>query len=156
MVAAETLLPPVEERVSFLIHRINAQLARLCNPMFRRWRVDIDMARILAVLGQEGPLGAGDIVRIMALPQSTVSHQLKRLEQLGYLTRAPESKDSRIIVATLTLDGQAVARESNDLSRAVTSVMTQAIADMDGPVFRATLKQMDRVLTELRSVGEER
>ena len=61
MVAAETLLPPVEERISFLIHRINAQLARLCNPMFRRWRVDIDMARILAVLGQEGPLGAGDV-----------------------------------------------------------------------------------------------
>jgi DNA-binding MarR family transcriptional regulator len=144
--------PPLEDRFSFLIHRINAHLARLCNPMFRRWRVDIDMARTLAVLDQQGTMAAGDIVRFMALPQSTVSHQLKRLEKLGYLTRSPDPNDSRMIVAALTPEGRTVARESNALSRRVTSMMVTAIADLDGAALRTALKRMDAVLAELRSV----
>ena len=148
-------VPRVEERFSFLIHRINAQLARICNPRFRRWKVDIDMARMLAVLDQEGAMAAGDIVRVMALPQSTVSHQLKRLEKLGYLARTLDPRDSRMVIATLTPDGRAVAREANALSRQVTSYLIQALDDLDGRTFRETLKRMDAVLAAKRTVAAD-
>lgn len=97
-------------------------------------------------------MAAGDIVRVMALPQSTVSHQLKRLDKLGYLTRTPDPLDSRIVVATLTLEGRTVARQSNALSREITSVLTDTLAGLDAQVFRATLKRMDAVLAEKRAV----
>jgi len=148
-------VPRVEERFSFLIHRINAQLARICNPRFRRWKVDIDMARMLAVLDQEGAMAAGDMVRVMALPQSTVSHQLKRLEKLGYLARTLDPRDSRMVIATLTPDGRAVAREANALSRQVTSYLIQALDDLDGQTFRETLKRMDAVLAAKRTVAAD-
>jgi DNA-binding MarR family transcriptional regulator len=148
-------MPRVEERFSFLIHRINAQLARICNPRFRRWKVDIDMARMLAVLDQEGAMAAGDMVRVMALPQSTVSHQLKRLEKLGYLARTLDPRDSRMVIATLTPDGRAVAREANALSRQVTSYLIQALDDLDGQTFRETLKRMDAVLAAKRTVAAD-
>lgn len=155
MAQTAPVTPRVEERYSFLIHRINAQLARICNPKFRRWQVDIDMARMLAVLNQDESMAAGDIVRVMALPQSTVSHQLKRLEKLGYLARTPDPGDSRMIVATLTPEGRAVARDSNALSREVTSVLVEALAGMDGQAFRETLKRMDAILAAKRAVDAD-
>lgn len=150
-----TVPPRVEERYSFLIHRINAQLARICNPRFRRWKVDIDMARLLALLDQEGSMAVGDIVRIMALPQSTISHQLMRLMKLGYLIRAADPRDSRASIATLTPQGQTVARESNALSREVTRLLVEALEGLDAQMFRETLKRMDAVLTTHRSVDAE-
>jgi DNA-binding MarR family transcriptional regulator len=100
-------------------------------------------------------MAAGDIVRVMALPQSTVSHQLKRLEKLGYLARTPDPGDSRMIVATLTPEGRAVARDSNALSREVTSVLVEALAGMDGQAFRETLKRMDAILAAKRAVDAD-
>lgn len=144
---------PVEERYSFLIHRINAHLTRLCNPMFRRWRVDIDLARMLAVLDQQGAMAAGDMVRVMALPQSTVSHQLKRLEKLGYIRRTPDARDSRMIIISLTETGEAVARESNALSREVTGLLDAALADLDGRALAVGLRRMDSRLAALRGIG---
>lgn len=148
-------LPPIEERYSFLMHRINAHLARICNPMFRHWQVDIDMARMLVVLKQEGDMAAGEIVRFMALPQSTISHQLKRLEKLGYVERSIGARDSRVMVASLTARGREVAAESNELSRKVTSAMVAAIAHMDGAAVRSALKTMDKALAELREVEQD-
>lgn len=146
---------PIERRHSFLIHRINAHLARLCNPMFRRWRVDIDLARTLAVLDEKGELAAGDIVRIMAQPQSTISHQLKRLEKLGYIRRAPSPKDSRISIVALTDAGQSVARECNALSREVGAVLEAALAGPDSEALAAALGRIDGRLAGLGSLGGE-
>ena len=144
---------PVENRYSFLIHRINAHLARLCNPMFRRWQVDIDLARMLAVLDQNGSMAAGDIVRVMAMPQSTVSHQLKRLEELGYVGRIPDEKDSRVIRVSLTESGQAVAGESNALSREINDLLEVALADLDPQTFASGLALIDSRFAALTSVG---
>jgi MarR family transcriptional regulator, organic hydroperoxide resistance regulator len=145
-------LPPLEERFSFLAHRINAQLTRICNPMFRKWNVDIDMSRMLVMLKQQGEMTAGEIVDFMALPQSTVSYQIKRLEKLGYIKRASSREDSRVVVARLTASGKKVAEESNELSREITAVMVDAISEMDGDALRAGLQKMDSVLTEFRDV----
>ena len=84
---ATTALPPLMDRISFLTHRLNALMARACNPYFQVWGVDLVMSRMMVVMLEHGPLPAGEIVRIMALPQSTVSHQIKRLEKLGYVER---------------------------------------------------------------------
>ena len=144
---------PVEARYGFLIHRINAHLVRLCNPMFRRWQVDIDLARMLAVIDQNGAMAAGDIVRVMAMPQSTISHQLKRLEELGYVTRTPDERDSRVIRVELTQTGESVARESNALSREVNDLLEVALADLDPHTFATALSRVDDRLASLSSIG---
>jgi DNA-binding transcriptional ArsR family regulator len=81
-------LPALADRISFLMHRINAQMQRICNPRFERWGVDLVTSRMLVALLERGQMSSGDIVRLMALPQSTISHQLKRLEALGYVAPA--------------------------------------------------------------------
>ncbi len=142
-------LPPLQDRISFLMHRINAQMLRICNPRFERWGVDLVTSRMLVALLERGPMSSGDVVRTMALPQSTISHQIKRLEALGYVTRSTDPADSRIVIATLTKTGHAVAIAANDLSRSVTDILLDAIGNAEVEPVRAALQRMDQVLETL-------
>lgn len=140
------LLPPLVDRVSFLVHRINAHLLRVTNPLLRKWGIDLIESRLLAVLFERGPLSAGEIVAIMALPQSTVSHQTKRLEKIGYVSRASGKQDSRVVITALTELGREIAREGSEISRTVTDQIRQAIGDGELELVRASLKRVDAML----------
>ena len=140
------LLPPLADRVSFLVHRINAHLLRVTNPLLRKWGIDLIESRLLAVLFERGPLSAGEIVAIMALPQSTVSHQTKRLEKIGYVSRASGKQDSRMVITALTELGREIASEGSEISRAVTDQIREAIGDGELELVRASLKRVDAML----------
>ena len=140
------LLPPLVDRVSFLVHRINAHLLRVTNPLLRKWGIDLIESRLLAVLFERGPLSAGEIVAIMALPQSTVSHQTKRLEKIGYVSRASGKQDSRMVITALTELGREIASEGSEISRAVTDQIREAIGDDQLELVRASLKRVDAML----------
>lgn len=139
-------LPPLAERISFLVHRVGAHMARISNPWFQEAGVDLVTSRMIVLLAERGELTAGEIVKVMALPQSTISHQLKRLEGLGYLTREVGPQDSRIVIARLTPEGIEVARRSNALSREVVDALVAAIGEDDLPIVRAALKRADVAL----------
>lgn len=144
--AGESALPPLAERISFLVHRVGAHMARISNPWFQEAGVDLVTSRMIVLLAERGALTAGEIVKVMALPQSTISHQLKRLEGLGYLTREVGPDDSRIVIARLTAQGIEVARRSNELSREVVGALVSAIGEDDLPTVRAALKRADAAL----------
>lgn len=143
-------MKPLLERVSFLVHRVNAQMLRVCNPHFQKWGVDLVTSRMMVALLENDGLTAGDIVKLMALPQSTISHQLKRLERLDYITRENSAQDSRIIIAKLTEQGRLVADEANKLSRKVVTRMLQSIGDDEAQIIRSGLKEMDKALASIR------
>lgn len=142
----DTGTPPLRDRISFLAHRINAHLLRITNPKLKVWGIDLTESRLLVSLLENGPLAAGDIVRIMALPQSTISHQLKRLEKRGYVRRTPGIHDSRVITAELTDSGRKVAVEGNMLSKEVTDRLVNAIGREELEQLRAAMKRIDDAL----------
>jgi DNA-binding MarR family transcriptional regulator len=142
----QATLPMLVDRVSFMIHRIGEHMARICNPWFQEWGLDLVTSRMMVALLERETMTAGEIVKIMALPQSTISHQLKRLEGLGYLTRTVGADDSRIVVARLTERGLDVAQRSNQLSRTVVTQLVSAIGEDDLDRVRAALKRADVAL----------
>ncbi len=144
-------LPPLIERISFLVHRVNAHLLRVTNPLLKKWSIDLTESRLLVALLEGGPMSAGDLVAIMALPQSTVSHQTKRLEKLGYVKRSSGIRDSRVVVASLTDKGREVAMEANELSRTVSEQIRQAIGPVELELVRSSLQRVDDVLDPRRA-----
>lgn len=144
--AKQEPLPTLVDRVSFMIYRIGEHMARICNPWFQEWGLDLVTSRMMVALLERETMTAGEIVKIMALPQSTISHQLKRLEGLGYLTRTVGAEDSRIVVARLTERGLDVAQRSNQLSRRVVAQLVSAIGEDDLDRVRAALKRADVAL----------
>ncbi|WFL77769.1 MarR family transcriptional regulator [Altererythrobacter arenosus] len=143
-------LPPLMERVSFLTHRLNAQMARVCNPYFQTWGVDLVMSRMMVVVLEHGPLPAGEIVRFMALPQSTISHQIKRLEKLGYVEREQGKQDSRVRMVSLTSNGREVALQANKLSEQVVGLLMESIGEENIETVRAALKRADLALQSFK------
>jgi len=121
-------VPPVEERVTFMVHRINARVAQVCNPVFARHAVDIYSSRILALLHEKKEIRVGDLVDIMVLPQSTISHQLQRMEKRGLIRRRRTLADNRSVAVTLTAQGRRTAQRCDQLSaevyRAITASFT--------------------------------
>jgi len=142
----QAALPMLVDRVSFMIHRIGEHMARICNPWFQEWGLDLVTSRMMVALLERETMTAGEIVKIMALPQSTISHQLKRLEGLGYLTRTVGAQDSRIVFARLTERGLDIAQRSNQLSRTVVGQLVSAIGEDDLDRVRAALKRADVAL----------
>ncbi len=137
-----TDLPPLVERVSFLAHRVNARIAQACAPMYRELDVDLYSSRILALMHEHKQMSVGEMVDFMVLPQSTISHQLQRLERRGLLRRRRSPDDNRSVMLTLTPQGRKVARQCYDLAAAVYDAITAEISGAEMNQLTALLKQM--------------
>lgn len=149
--AAARARRPLEDRVSFLTHRINARLQQICNPVIAPFRLDLYSSRIIVALAEKGPMKVGELVDLMALPQSTMSHQLKRLEKDGYVLRTRSQTDNRTVVITLTDKGDRVAETCNRLSDAVLkSIGDQLSADE----LEQLSRMLQRVFASLPKEGE--
>ena len=111
--------PPTNRRVTFLVHRVNAKIEQVANPLFRIHQLDLVSSRILALLIEREVMRVGELVDEMVLPQSTVSHQIQRLEQRKLLRKQRAAEDARAVSISLTARGRAVAAECRQLSLAV-------------------------------------
>lgn len=141
-VIATRELPALEQRATFLIHRINAKLSQACHPVFAACDLDLYSSRILVALSQHGMLGVGALVELMALPQSTISHQLKRLEKNGYIQRTRARADNRSVEVRLTPRGQKVAETCNQLSREIYFAAVESFSDAEIETLRNLLERL--------------
>jgi MarR family transcriptional regulator, organic hydroperoxide resistance regulator len=139
-----TRLPPIDDRISFLMHRIEAQLAAVCNPHFRHLDVVLHNSRMLVILLENGQARVAELVNRMVLPQSTISHQLRELEKRDLITRTTDRTDSRSTIVQLTPKGRRGANECNALSSEIYEVMVEGLSRAD----------LARLLTQLRDIHE--
>lgn len=124
-------VPPVDVRVSFQVHRVNAKLAQVANRLFRAQNLDLISSRILVFLLERGEMRVGDLVELMVLPQSTISHQLQRLDRRKLLKRRRMREDNRSVAVVLTPLGQQVAQACNDLSTDVYRSLVEDLSEQD-------------------------
>lgn len=136
------VLPDLERRATFLIHRFNAKLAQACNPVFAAHDLDLYSSRILVALSQYELLSVGALVELMALPQSTISHQLKRLDRIGYIRRTRSKEDNRSVEVTLTERGRAIAETCNQLSREIYFASVETFSEAEIEVLCDLLERM--------------
>lgn len=143
----------LEDRVSFLTHRINARLVQICNPVIAPYNLDLYSSRIIVALAEMEAMKVGELVDLMALPQSTMSHQLKRLEKDGYVLRTRSDTDNRTVVITLTEKGKSVAETCNRLSDLVLSYVSSELSREEIETLSALLQ---RVFSSLPSEINDR
>lgn len=141
---------PLEDRVSFLTHRINARLQQVCNPVIAPYQLDLYSSRIIVALAEKGAMKVGELVDLMALPQSTMSHQLKRLEKDGYVLRTRSDVDNRTVVITLTRKGSDVAETCNRLSD---HIMASISAELTEAEIIELTRLLQRVFSSLPEEG---
>jgi DNA-binding MarR family transcriptional regulator len=134
--------PPTHARVTFLIHQVNAKIAQVANPLFRVHALDLVSSRILVLLLEHHGMRVGELVDKMVLPQSTISHQVLKLEKRGLVARRRTAEDNRSVAVSLTEKGEVVAQECNQLSLAVYRHIVDGLSDAESKVLRALLSKM--------------
>ncbi|ABD55190.1 transcriptional regulator, MarR family [Jannaschia sp. CCS1] len=139
---------PLEDRVSFLTHRINARLQQLSTPILTPLKLDLYSSRIIVALAERGPLKVGQLVDLMALPQSTMSHQLKRMEKDGYVQRTRSDTDNRTVVITLTDEGETVSETCNRWSDQVLNSVSEELSDSEIEALSALLQRVFKSLPQ--------
>ncbi len=144
---------PVEDRVSFRVHQVNAKLAQVANSLFAIHELDLVSSRILVILLEKQQPTVGEIVELMVLPQSTISHQLQRLDKRGLIQRTRRKEDNRSVAVTLTAAGQKVATACNGLSLDIYNHMTRGLDDRELAQLSQLLGRMFRTLDSYESAA---
>ena len=91
---------------------IGARIRHDNDKVARKYGVSGADMRILFALLRLGPpfrLRPTDLFESLLIPSATMTRQIERLVQLGYIERAPDPDDGRVILASLTEKGATVA-----------------------------------------------
>ena len=159
MAKSNKQLPPLDERISFLIHRISARVFLICNPYFREYGLDLHNSRMLVILMEGEDTRVGDLVSRMVLPQSTISHQILQLEKRGLVKRKRAEDDSRSVTVSLTKKGREVAQLCNALSSDVYQAMVEGMSQAELKLLRQQLRdifdRLDAFESERRRLAEQ-
>jgi len=117
----------LERQVGFLLRCAHQRATETFNAVMGRFGVTPTQFAALAKLDDLGSVSQNQLGRLTAMDPATISGVVSRLIARGLVRQAPDLKDARLVVLTLTPAGQA----------AVTSM--KAVA---GNVSRRTLEPL--------------
>jgi DNA-binding MarR family transcriptional regulator len=137
----------LEQRISLIVHRVNSRFNQIANKLLSTQGISMYDSRILLFLLEREEMRVGELVDAMALPQSTISHQLKQLQARKLIRRRRSRRDSRAVAVMLTPAGEELARASERYSIAVQRCLIDSFS-------RKEMEQLTTLLNEAFDVLE--
>ena len=144
-----TAVPQLEQRLSYLFHRVSSHIALIGNRHFRKHGLNHFSARILVLLLEYKEMRAGELVELLVLPQSTISTQLLALHKRQLISRRRSRQDNRSVIVRLTEKGIVVAQDCNELSIQVQQKIVEMFAEHELTAGYAFLRKVEHLLGEL-------
>ncbi|HZE39977.1 MAG TPA: MarR family transcriptional regulator [Stackebrandtia sp.] len=133
---------------SWLLGRAAARGRALVAEHLARHDIKLWEHAVLSALSDLGEISQAELGRAIALDRKDVAGVVSGLEGRGLLTRAPDPRDRRAVIITITADGKRLARQC---ARAGADANEQLLADLT-PDERARL--VDLVTRVARVDGE--
>ncbi|NKI40166.1 MarR family winged helix-turn-helix transcriptional regulator [Streptomyces physcomitrii] len=136
----------LERELTLLFRRARAR----SGEMARQVHPDLEPAAygLLQRLEESGPQRATALAAFIGVGKATMSRQLRALEDLGIVARAPDPADGRAWLVDLTETGRSRFRAVRDARRAR---YVRQMAGWD----RAEVAELARLIGRLNSDGEE-
>jgi DNA-binding MarR family transcriptional regulator len=114
-----------QRQLGFLVARIHQTAGRIFSKRLKELDIEINPAqgRIMFVLWREDRISINELAKRTSLGKSTLTSMLERLEQQGFIKRAPSDEDRRCILIERTQKDRdleklyvRVSKEMNDLT----------------------------------------
>ena len=106
----------------------------------------VDLSRpayaLLRRIDEHGPATLGDLARATGMDAASTGRQVRRLEELGFVRRAPDATDGRVITVTITAAGR-------DARRRIAEVLEAHLRDTLGRWSEADRRRLGELLTRL-------
>lgn len=108
----ETTLHVRDTCLCLHVQRAARALARRFDEALRPVGLTNGQFSLLMSLNRPEPAGLGGVASLLAMDRTTLTAALKPLERRGLLTIAPDPKDGRARVLSLTADGRALLAQA--------------------------------------------
>jgi DNA-binding MarR family transcriptional regulator len=106
----------------------------------------VDLSRpayaLLRRIDEHGPATLGDLARATGMDAASTGRQVRRLEQLGFVERAPDAADGRVTTVSITSAG-------HDARQRVAEVLEAHLRDTLARWSKADRHQLGELLTRL-------
>lgn len=138
----------------FLIAKIHQLAGRIFNRMLKDHRItelNTAQGRIMFVLWQNDGIPISELAIKTGLGKSTLTGMLDRLEETGFLYRAPSPDDRRRILIFRTEKDKSFQALYIRVSQEMTQIFYRDFTEEEITRFEANL---ERILTNLTSVTE--
>jgi len=106
----------------------------------------VDLSRpayaLLRRLDEHGPATLGDLARGTGMDAASTGRQVRRLEELGFVERAPDASDGRVVTVSITRSGRAARQR-------IAEVLEAHLRDTLNRWSAADRRQLGELLTRL-------
>lgn len=143
---------PLDNRrqIGFLI----ADVARLMRAAFDRRVRRLGLTRsqwlVLSRLHRHPGINQSELAEMLEVERATAGRMIDRLERRGWLIRRPDPGDRRVNRLYLTAEAEAIQAE---MGRIAEQMLDDAMASLDDGEREALTDMMERVKTQLLSMG---
>jgi len=122
--------------------------------LFRRRIRDIPLApgegRVLLYLGGKQGCTQTQLADLLDIQPITLTRQIDRLEQSGWVVRTPSADDRRVRLLYLTPEGKTVARRVLKIARTLDDEITAELDEATLSQLEVGLESMHAVLTRMK------
>ena len=136
----------VENELGLLMRR--SQAAAVVLALAVHPDLDAGAYPLLARISRQPGVRASELARYVGVSKGTMSRQLRRMEELGLLSRRPDPQDSRGQLLTPTPEG---ARRVAVAQEARRRWMRDALSEWTGPEVASLADQLHRLNTDIES-----
>lgn len=137
---------PAKRLADFLPYQLsiasNAVSTRIAEQYRRRFALKTTEWRIMAVLGDSGPLSQRELCRLTLMDKVPVNRACKLLEDRGLAARSPNERDGRSHLLELTVEGRAVHSRIMPLAEAIEEELFAVLDEEERAAFGRMLARV--------------
>lgn len=105
--------PSLDDQLCFALYSASRAVTRAYGPILAGLGLTYPQyVTMIAVWESDGPVAVGDLGRRLRLDTGTLTPMLKRLEQLGLVSRMRDATDERRVLVAPTAEGDALRRRA--------------------------------------------
>lgn len=120
----------------------NAVSTRIAEQYRRRFALKTTEWRVMAVLGDSGPLTQRDLCQLTLMDKVPVNRACRTLEERGLAARTPNERDGRSHLLELTTEGRAVHGRIMPLAEAIEEELFGVLGTDERASFLAMLARV--------------
>ena len=120
----------------------NAVSARIAEQYRKRFALKTTEWRIMAVLGDSGPLTQRELSQMTLMDKVPVNRACKTLEDRGLVQRKPNEKDGRSHLLELTTEGRAVHSRIMPLALKIEAELFSVLSEEEQDALRDMLVRL--------------
>ncbi|MFG1358545.1 MarR family winged helix-turn-helix transcriptional regulator [Xanthobacter pseudotagetidis] len=101
-------IPPLDDFLCFALYAASHAMTRFYKPLLDPLGLTYPQYLAMVALWEKGERTVGELGEALGLESSTLTPLLKRLEAMGHVVRARDSRDERVVRVRLTDQGLAL------------------------------------------------